>query len=56
MLYNAALWLFPAYAGVILTQVPPGRYPEAFPRVCGGDPLGKHWVKIFQLFSPRMRG
>ena len=50
------LYLFPAYAGVILAQRLIVEYEPPFPRVCGGDPVAKIRAKVADYFSPRMRG
>ena len=49
-------WLFPAYAGVILSSLRDKLFDETFPRVCGGDPLFVYAFIASLNFSPRMRG
>ena len=48
--------LFPACAGVILRDVEDDEIPDTFPRVCGGDPIYNPILKLFDIFSPRVRG
>ena len=48
--------LFPARAGVILFVDMTSDKQKAFPRACGGDPLGHVLSHACKLFSPRVRG
>ena len=48
--------LFPAYAGVILTEKEALLWVLAFPRTCGGDPWKNGVCTIMPRFSPHMRG
>ena len=48
--------LFPAHAGVILSELDVTRVRITFPRTCGGDPLFRVEQLNVQSFSPHMRG
>ena len=48
--------LFPAYAGVILPELPGPVSAHAFPRICGGDPDSYNREIASIAFSPHMRG
>ena len=52
----AALYIFPAYAGVIQNIYTSGFGESYFPRVCGGDPINEGVLLTTNGFSPRMRG
>ena len=49
-------FLFPAYAGVILTSMISFLSFLTFPRLCGGDPVPFGQYKVNDNFSPPMRG
>ena len=48
--------LFPAYAGVIPTEYIEQAPENAFPRICGGDPVIAESFVALPSFSPHMRG
>ena len=48
--------LFPAYAGVILSNSPLVVYTKPFPRIRGGDPSTHDYRTREMHFSPHTRG
>ena len=48
--------LFPAHAGVILSDAPVACLTTAFPRTRGGDPPPDYDSALKRIFSPHTRG
>ena len=49
-------FLFPAYAGVIPMHRTSGWMSWTFPRIRGGDPTRKLFLRHLRFFSPHARG
>ena len=48
--------VFPAPAGVILTEAEKMVLKTGFPRTCGGDPFTDDFIRGLCGFSPHLRG
>ncbi len=50
------LWVYPAYAGVILPCTAKDKHAPGLSRIRGGDPFLRNLMRMFLMFIPHTRG